>query len=161
MATKQSDERPTKRRARQAQPETGTKKPASKPAAKKRAAAAAKKRSDKTPAKRSRPTLPARPRAKRAEAAEPIESAPGESAPGAIPVPVPVPAPTAPRQEDTAAASAGEPPSRPASYLESVPRDHAELLSAFLQVVRGAAKDIKTLITQAIAMSHQDDRIDR
>lgn len=156
MATKQSDERPTKRRARQAQPETGTKKPASKPAAKKRAAAAAKKRSDKTPAKRSRPTLPARPRAKRAEAAEPIESAPG-----AIPVPVPVPAPTAPRQEDTVAASPGEPPSRPASYLESVPRDHAELLSAFLQVVRGAAKDIKTLITQAIAMSHQDDRIDR
>lgn len=160
MATKQSDERPTKRRARQAQPETGTKKPASKPAAKKRAAAAAKKRSDKTPAKRSRPTLPARPRAKRAAAAEPTESAPG-----AIPVPVPVPAPTAPptapRQEDTAPASPGEPPSRPASYLESVPRDHAELLSAFLQVVRGAAKDIKTLITQAIAMSHQDDRIDR
>lgn len=154
MATKQSDERPTKRRARQAQPETGTKKPASKPAAKKRAAAAAKKRSDKTPAKRSRPTLPARPRAKRAAAAEPRESAPGA-------IPVPVPAPTVPRQEDTVAASPGEPPSRPASYLESVPRDHAELLSAFLQVVRGAAKDIKTLITQAIAMSHQDDRIDR
>jgi hypothetical protein len=30
-----------------------------------------------------------------------------------------------------------------------------------LQVVRGAAKDIKTLVTQAIAMSYQDDRPDR
>jgi hypothetical protein len=66
-----------------------------------------------------------------------------------------------PAQENTVAASPGEPPSRPASYLETVPRDHAELLSALLQVVRGAAKDIKTLITQAIAMSHQGDRIDR
>jgi hypothetical protein len=78
----------------------------------------------------------------------------------AIPVPVAAPAPAALPQED-ARASSGESPSRPTSYLGSVPRDHAELLSAFLQVVRAAAKDIKTLLTQAIAMSHQDDRPDR
>ena len=51
---------------------------------------------------------------------------------------------------------------RPPSYLEGVPRDHAELVSGLLQVVRGAAKDLKTLITQAIAMSNQkNDRFDR
>jgi hypothetical protein len=44
---------------------------------------------------------------------------------------------------------------RPASYLEGVPRDHAELVSGLLQVVRGAAKDLKTLVTQAVAMSNQ------
>jgi len=64
------------------------------------------------------------------------------------PVPVSAPAPV----------SASPPP----SYLEGVPQDHAELVSGLLQVVRGAAKDLKTLVTQAIAMSNQkDDPFDR
>jgi hypothetical protein len=43
-----------------------------------------------------------------------------------------------------------------------VPQDHAELVSGLLQVVRGAAKDLKTLVTQAIAMSNQKhDPFDR
>jgi hypothetical protein len=54
-------------------------------------------------------------------------------------------------------ASAPSPSSRPPSYLEGVPRDHSELVSALLQVLRGAAKDIKTLVTQAVEMSHQRD----
>jgi len=46
--------------------------------------------------------------------------------------------------------------------LEGVPHDHAELVSGLLQVVRGAAKDLKTLVTQAIAMSNQkNDPFDR
>jgi hypothetical protein len=53
-------------------------------------------------------------------------------------------------------------PLREASYLEGVPQDHAELVSGLLQVVRGAAKDLKTLVTQAIAMSNQkNDPFDR
>jgi hypothetical protein len=37
-----------------------------------------------------------------------------------------------------------------------------ELVSGLLQVVRGAAKDLKTLVIQAIAISHQnDDPFDR
>lgn len=158
MASNQSDQRVTRRRAAQAQPERGTKNAANKTAPrKKRAAKAAKKRSG--PAKARRPTLPASPRAKRAADATAVE--PAESAPVAIPVPVAAPAPAPLPPEEVPRASPGETPSRPASYLASVPRDHVELLSAFLQVVRGAAKDIKTLVTQAIAMSYQDDRPDR
>ncbi|MGB8222143.1 MAG: hypothetical protein WCF10_06125, partial [Polyangiales bacterium] len=78
------------------------------------------------------------------------------SAPAPAPVrarvsdPAPPPAPSskgpAPRQATS---------SRPPSYLESVPQDHAELVSGLFRVVRGAAKDLKTLVTQAIAMSNQ------
>ena len=67
------------------------------------------------------------------------------AAAAAAAVPAAVPAP--------AAVSAPVP--RPASYLEGVPRDHAELVSGLLKVVRGAAKDLKTLVTQAVAMSNQ------
>ena len=111
-----------------------TKKRASKGPARKRASKApAKKRTTRAPAKSSRPTKPAKPRAKRAAAA-------------AVPVSAPVSAPASP----------------PPSYLEGVPQDHVELVSALLQVVRGAAKDLKTLVTRAIAMSNQkDDPFDR
>ncbi|MGB9339837.1 MAG: hypothetical protein WCB63_11390, partial [Polyangiales bacterium] len=62
-----------------------------------------------------------------------------------------------------ASAPVSRPPSsRPPSYLEGVPQDPAELVSGLFQVVRGAAKDLKTLVTQAIAISnHKDDRFDR
>jgi len=71
-----------------------------------------------------------------------------------VPVPVPAAAPVS--------APVSAPSSRPPSYLEGVPHDHAELISGLLQVVRGAAKDLKTLVTQAIAMSSQkDDPFDR
>ena len=73
-----------------------------------------------------------------------------------VPVPVPVSAPVPPRREEASL------PPREASYLEGVPHDHAELVSGLLQVVRGAAKDLKTLVTQAIAMSNQrNDPFDR
>jgi hypothetical protein len=43
-----------------------------------------------------------------------------------------------------------------------VPQDHAELVSGLFQVFRGAAKDLKTLVTQAIAISnHKNDPFDR
>ena len=49
-----------------------------------------------------------------------------------------------------------------ASYLESIPQDRAELVAGLFQVARGAAKDLRTLFTQAIAISHQKtDRYDR
>jgi len=58
--------------------------------------------------------------------------------------------------------SAKAPSSRPPSYLEAVPQDHAELVSGLFQVIRGAAKDLKTLVTQAIAISnHKNDPFDR
>ncbi len=48
------------------------------------------------------------------------------------------------------------------SYLDEVPRDHAELLAGFLKVVKAAAGDIRTLILQAIALRNQKrDRFDR
>jgi hypothetical protein len=54
------------------------------------------------------------------------------------------------------------PPPRAASYLESVPQDGADLVAGLFQVARGAAKDLRTLFTQALAMSHQkNDRYDR
>jgi|GEM_PF-2514378 len=54
------------------------------------------------------------------------------------------------------------PSSKPPSYLQSVPQDHAELVSGLFQVARGVAKDLKTLVTQAIAMSNRkNDRSDR
>ena len=58
--------------------------------------------------------------------------------------------------------SAKAPSSRPPSYLEGVPQDPAELVSGLFQVFRGAAKDLKTLVTQAIAISnHKNDPFDR
>jgi hypothetical protein len=128
MASKRTPKKTTKKkRTSKAPAKKAAKKRTSKAPAKK----AAKKRATKRPAKSSRPTKPAKPRAKRAAAA----------AAAAVPVPA------------AASVSATE---RVASYLEEgVPHDHAELVSGLFQVVRGAAKDLKTLITQAIAMSNQ------
>ena len=71
-------------------------------------------------------------------------------------MPAPMPAPPPP-----ASVSASAPPP-PASYLESVPKDRAELVAGLFQVARGAAKDLRTLFMQALAMSHQKtDRYDR
>ena len=48
------------------------------------------------------------------------------------------------------------------SYLDEVPRDHAEVLAGFLRVVKTAAGDLRKLILQAIALSNQRrDRFDR
>lgn len=48
------------------------------------------------------------------------------------------------------------------SYLDDVPRDHAEVLAGFLRVVKTAARDLRKLILQAIALSNQRrDRFDR
>ena len=74
-----------------------------------------------------------------------------------VPVAVPVPAPapvSAPAPEYAQAPERGA-PAPVASYLEGVPHDHAELVSGLFKVVRGAAKDLKTLVTQAIAMRNQ------
>ncbi|HSN82797.1 MAG TPA: hypothetical protein VLS88_09490 [Polyangiales bacterium] len=43
------------------------------------------------------------------------------------------------------------------TYLEGVPRDHADLVAGLFQVVRGAAKDLRALVSHAIAMSQQKD----
>jgi len=127
--------------------------PARKAAKKRASKAPAKKRTTKGPAKSSRPTKPAKPRAKKKAAA--TVPAP-VSAPVSVPVPVPVSASV------PVSAPAPAPASRPPSYLEGVPHDHAELVSGLLQVVRGAAKDLKTLVTQAIAMTNQkNDPFDR
>jgi hypothetical protein len=148
MANKRTPKkRATKKRASKAPGKKAvtkaTKKRASKAPAKKRASkASVKKRTTRAPAKSSRPTKPAKPRAKRAAAA---------AAAAAVPASAPVSAPafgSAPPPEAGAS-------SRPASYLEGVPHDHAELVSGLFQVVRGAAKDLKTLVTQAIAISSQ------
>jgi len=123
--------------------------PARKAAKKRASKAPAKKRTTKGPAKSSRPTKPAKPRAKKKAAATVPASVP-VSAPVSVPASVPVSAP------------APAPASRAPSYLEGVPHDHAELVSGLLQVVRGAAKDLKTLVTQAIAMTNQkNDPFDR
>lgn len=141
-----SAKKATKKRTSKAPAKKAAKKRASKAPAKK----AAKKRT-KVPPKSSRPTKPARPRAKKAAA----KPAPGPvSAPVSAAVPVSAPEP-APASRSTSS-------SRPPSYLEGLPKDHAELVSGLLQVVRGAAKDLKTLVTQAVAISHhKNDRFDR
>ena len=142
--TKKTTKKTTKKRASKAPTKTATKKRASK--------APAKKRTSRVPAKSSRPTKPARPKAKKAAAPESV------SVPASVSAPVPVPAPVS----ASVPVSASAPSSRPPSYLEGVPQDHAELVSGLFQVVRGAAKDLKTLVTQAIAMSHQkNDPFDR
>jgi hypothetical protein len=73
------------------------------------------------------------------------------SAPASVPASASVSAPEPARA----------PSSRPPSYLEGVPQDSAELVSGLFQVFRGAAKDLKTLVTQAIAISnHKNDPFD-
>jgi hypothetical protein len=50
----------------------------------------------------------------------------------------------------------------PPSYLQGLPQDHVELVSGLLQVVRGAAKDLRTLLAQAISIGQQkNNRHDR
>ncbi len=67
---------------------------------------------------------------------------------------------------DDYAAGPPEGPSRQRSsrdsYLEDVPRDHAEVLAGFLKVVKAAAGDIRKLIAQAIVLSgNKRNRFDR
>ena len=157
MATKRTPAKKTRPKRK------ATKKRASKaPASKRVSTAPAKKRASKAPKKSSRPTKPAKPRAKRAAAGVPVPVSAPVSVPGSVPVPVPVSVPGAGAGAVSAPVPGSAPASPPASYLEGVPQDHVELVSGLLQVVRGAAKDLKTLVTQAIAMSHQkDDPYDR
>jgi len=117
------------------------------------------KRQSKESARAGRPTKPAKSRTKRAASKSgsvSVSAPPPVSAPASIkapaPVKVPAPSPVVPSEGAGRREAAS---SRPPSYLESVPRDHAELVSGLFRVVRGAAKDIKTLVTQAIAMSNQ------
>jgi hypothetical protein len=147
MANKRTPKkRATKKRASKAPGKKAVTK-----ATKKRASKApAKKRTTRAPAKSSRPTKPAKPRAKRAAAA-----AAAAAVPASVPVPVPVPASVSAPAFGSAPPPEAGASSRPASYLEGVPHDHAELVSGLFQVVRGAAKDLKTLVTQAIAISSQ------
>jgi len=51
--------------------------------------------------------------------------------------------------------------STPSSYLEGVPEDHAALVAGLFQVFRGVAKDLRTLFTQALAISQKSNRRDR
>jgi hypothetical protein len=79
------------------------------------------------------------------------------SAPASVPASASVSAPVSAPEP----APARAPSSRPPSYLEGVPQDSAELVSGLFQVFRGAAKDLKTLVTQAIAISnHKNDPFD-
>jgi hypothetical protein len=80
-------------------------------------------------------------------------SATPASAP-ARPVVVPTPdlPPASPPSEPPSSASA------PPTYLESVPEDHAALVAGLFQVFRGVAKDLRTLFTQALALSHKNNR---
>lgn len=132
---------------------TATKKRASKAPSKKSATKATKKRESKAPAKKSRsrksvpspsrPTVPAKPRAKRRP--ELSDAAAGAAA-----------EPVTPAVREAVAAppsvSGCAPSSRPPSYLEGVPQDRVELVSGLFQVFRGVAKDLKTLVSQAIVL---------
>ncbi len=147
MATKQPPTKKTRpaKKASKKRPRKASAKPAT------------KKRRSKAPAKSSQPTTPAKPSTKRAAGKSPSASTP-VSTPAPVSTPVPAPAsvpvpPPAPTSKGPAPHQATS--SRPPSYLESVPQDHAELVSGLFRVVRGAAKDLKTLVTQAIAMSNQ------
>lgn len=86
---------------------------------------------------------------------------------GAIPssgAVAPRPAPTPDVVPGTAhrPGSPGSRPRHPESYLDDMPRDHAEVLAGFLRVVKTAAGDLRKLILQAIALSNQRrDRFDR
>jgi hypothetical protein len=150
MATKQA----AKKRAKKAP----AKKRASKAPAKKRAGqGSTKKRARKTPAKKRTTKATAKARTSKAPAEQrwssPVPAKPESTyaAPGAVSPVVPPPQPAPP-----------PPPSRVASYLESVPQDRAELVSGLLQVARGTAKDLRTLFTQALALSHKKtDHYDR
>jgi len=58
--------------------------------------------------------------------------------------------------------SSGSRPRHRESYLDDMPRDHAEVLAGFLRVVKTAAGDLRKLISQAIALSNRRrDRFDR
>jgi len=188
MVTKPPSKKATKKRASKTSPKKTAKKSASKaPAKKKPRQTTAKKRASKAPAvdaaAEGRPTEPAKPRAKPIKTdAEPGPAREAEASrvPAASPVPVPPAAPVpiaspAPSRSPGPAArlEPSEPPyapgssrsaSRPAqrSYLQGVPQDHADLVAGLFQVVRGAAKDLRALVSHAIAMSQQkDNRSDR
>jgi len=122
-----------------------------------RKASAKKKRTTQAPATSTRPTTPAKPGAKRAagttEIAREVEASRAPRSEVPVPVASPIGQEPAPGQA---------PSSRTPSYLESIPQDHAELVSGLFRVARGAAKDLKTLVTQAIAMSNRKhDRSER
>ena len=148
QATERPARAPTKKRARKAPRKDAAKRSARGQGSAKKVAP---KRANQAPAKKA----PRKKAAKRpARAQEPAKK------PARVPVPVSAPAP--PRKDDaTRLPRVGAFP-HGASYLEGVPHDNAELVSGLLQVVRGAAKDLKTLVTQAIDMrTHKNDRSNR
>lgn len=173
MVTKPPSNKATKKRASKTRPEKATKRGATKTSVKKKRPArkaAVKKRATHAPARLGAPDegKPAEPET------EQLRSAP-ESVPAASPAPVPaappVPVASRPPEQRPRPESREQDRPRPApsgsrsvrrSYLEGVPRDHADLVAGLIQVVRGAAKDLRTLVTQAISMSHnKDDRSGR
>jgi hypothetical protein len=177
---KEPKKRASKTRTKKTAKKT-TKKRAAKASAKKKPArkATVKKRASKASDTLSRPTQPAKLRAKRKPSADESSRAGQPPAPSSVPAATPMPIPSAPavsyhsrpsgsvdkpepRREGTSrpTPSGTRPPRR--TYLEGVPRDHADLVAGLIQVVRGAAKDLRTLVTHAISMSHhKDDRSDR
>ena len=160
MATKKTaKKRASKAPAKKATKKRASKAPAKKATKKRASEAPAKKRASKTPAKKAatkrnpRPTVPAKPRAKKKAKAAPASAPAAASAPVPVPVAAPAPAPSRPPRTERAASS------HPPSYLEDLPHNPSELVAGLFQVVRGAAKDLKTLVAQAIAMSQdKDDR---
>jgi hypothetical protein len=160
MATKRTRKktaRPAKKPAEKRSSEApGTKRsseaPGAKPAKKRASTAPAAKRATRS----RRQTVPARPRAKKAVSAAASAS---ESRPTPVPVPRPSSAPPSAPRETAPRPSRGEAGLGAASYLDGVPQDHAELVSGLLRVFWGVAKDIKTLVIQAIALTHhKNDR---
>ena len=152
---KEADERSATGKAGKAPPKKGAgKATAKRKSSKAPAKKAAKKRDPERAPRAARPTV----RAKKAA----LEAAP-EPVTVAKPAPPPAEAVSqAQRGDVSAAAKVRAPSSRTTSYLDAVPKDHGELVSALFQVVRGAAKDLRTLVSQAIAMSqHKNDRSDR
>jgi len=167
-AKKRSSKAPTKaarKSASKAPTKAASKAPKKGASAKKTASAAPRKRrTTLSPGRANRPTQPARPRAKKAAAKQVPMSVP---APAPAPKPISVAAPVAVQpptpvvQSAPAPAPATPPPPKPATYLDSLPQDPAALVAGLFQVVRGAAKDLRTLFAQALAIGQKNDRHDR
>jgi hypothetical protein len=178
-AVKRASKRPTNGRStkkvtakKASSKKRSSKAPAKKAAGKKRSSKApAKKRTTKAPASASRDTRPAKRRVRRAKPAVSAVPLPGP-APMPVTVTVSAPAPASatvsgpvseapPRAADPGTPT-GTASSIPPSYLQGLPQDHVELVSGLLQVVRGAAKDLRMLLAQAISIGQQkNNRHDR
>ena len=164
---KATKKRPSK--ARKTTKTTAEKAPKKTAEAKPTSSAPRKRRATLSPGPANRPTQPARPRAKKGAVVEaeghsaPLASADSMPSEPRRPVPAPVmsPTPSVSPPTPSSAEPASAPPPRPASYLDSLPQDPAALVAGVFQVVRGAAKDLRTLFAQALTIGQKSDRHDR